>query len=642
MSKYLEELKQGLKLLKMEWMEDLAQYRKKFLNTSLSEKKKEGITWHPVQVKKTKIGMGERLLVEIERLDSSYSTSFSSGKSVSFFSTQEGYQGNEFRVNAVINQVRKDSMVVTLQEDELPEWMNSSKLGVDLLFDEASYREMDFALGKVISPENPRLEELRDIALGDKSPKFVEENYKGNPALNFSQNQACHKIWEAQDFAIVHGPPGTGKTTTLIAAIVQAAQAGLKVLVTAPSNAAVDLLVEKLIDRGISTLRIGHPARVEENILNQTLDAKIAFHESYRDLKKLRKETEQYLRLAKQYKRNFGPEERAQRKMMYQEVSRIREAAGHLEDYIRTDIFQKTQVFASTLVGASSYHLKGMVFDVVFIDEAAQGLEAATWIPILKAKKVVFAGDHCQLPPTIKSYEASKAGLSVTLFEKIIKNKPSTAQMLQIQYRMPEDIMGFSNSWFYEGKLQAAENTQEHFLTKAEPVLEWIDTAGSGFSEQVDTESLSTFNPEEARFACQFLNDTLVRVGIAKFRENNWSVGLIAPYSAQVRMLKNLIFETYEFPNLRAFSEWITIDTVDGFQGQERDLMLISLTRSNDKGEIGFLADERRMNVALTRAKRKLILIGDTSTLAQHPFFDSLLSYFEQKGAYRSVWEFLG
>ncbi|WP_026953434.1 AAA domain-containing protein [Algoriphagus mannitolivorans] len=642
MSKYLEELKQGLKLLKMEWQEDLAQYRKKFLHTSISDKKKEGITWHPVQVKKSKIGMGERLLVEIERLDSSYSSSFSSGKSVSFFSTQEGYQGNEFRVNAVINQVRKDSMVVTLQEDELPEWMNSSKLGVDLLFDEASYREMEFALRKVISPENPRLEELRDIALGDKSPKFVEENYQENPALNFSQNQACQKISEAQDFAIVHGPPGTGKTTTLIAAIVQAANQGQRVLVTAPSNAAVDLLVEKLIDRGISTLRIGHPARVEENILNQTLDAKIAFHESYRDLKKLRKETEQYLRLAKQYKRNFGPEERAQRKLMYQEVSRIREAAGHLEDYIRTDIFQKTQVFASTLVGASSYHLKGMVFDVVFIDEAAQGLEASTWIPILKAKKVVFAGDHCQLPPTIKSYEASKAGLSVTLFEKIIKNKPSTAQMLQIQYRMREDIMGFSNSWFYDGKLQAAENTQEHFLAEEEPVLEWIDTAGSGYSEQVDTESLSTFNPEEARFACRYLNDTLLRVGIAKFRENNWSVGLIAPYSAQVRMLKNLIFETYEFPNLRAFSEWITIDTVDGFQGQERDLMLISLTRSNEKGEIGFLADERRMNVALTRAKRKLILIGDTSTLAQHPFFDSLLSYFEQKGAYRSVWEFLG
>ncbi len=609
-----EELKQGLKLLKLEWSEDLAQYKKKFLNTSIADKKKEGITWHPIQLKKSKIGMGERLLVEVERLDSGYPSAFSSGKSVTFFSTQDGYHSPENRVNGVINQVKQDMMVVTLQADEIPDWMQGSRLGVDLLFDEASYREMESALKKVMAGENLRLAEL---------------------------NQACQKIAEAQDFAIVHGPPGTGKTTTLIAAIRQAAEKGLSILVTAPSNAAVDLLVEKLVDSGISTLRLGHPARVEEKILNQTLDAKIAFHDSFRDLKKLRKETEAYLKLAKQYKRNFGPEEREQRRLMFQEVTRIREAASHLEDYIRSDIFQRTQVFASTLVGASSSNLRGMVFDVVFIDEAAQGLEPATWIPILKAKKVVFAGDHCQLPPTIKSFEASKSGLSTTLFEKIIHRQPQTAQMLQVQYRMPEDIMGFSNEWFYEGKLQAAENTKSHAFSPDEPVLEWIDTAGSGFTDQVEAESLSTFNPDEARFACTYLNDTLKRIGFARFKQENWTIGLIAPYSAQVRMIRHLIFDTYEFPNLKAFAELITVDTVDGFQGQERDLMLISLTRSNEKGEIGFLSDTRRMNVALTRAKRKLILIGDSSTLAHNPFFDSLLGYFEEKGAYRSVYEFL-
>jgi len=326
---------------------------------------------------------------------------------------------------------------------------------------------------------------------------------------------------------------------------------------------------------------------------------------------------------------------------MYQEVSRIREAAEQLEDYIRADVYQRTQVFASTLVGASSHHLKGMMFDIVFIDEAAQGLEAATWIPILKAKKVVFAGDHCQLPPTIKSYEAARQGLSTTLFEKIIHRQPQTAQMLQVQYRMPESIMGFSNQHFYEGKLEAAENTRSHAFSPDEPVLEWIDTAGSGYTDQQEPESLSTFNPEEARFACRHLNDTIKRIGFGLFKENGWTVGLIAPYSAQVRYLRYLIFETYEFPNLKAFADLITIDTVDGFQGQERDLMLISLTRSNESGEIGFLADERRMNVAITRAKRKLILIGDSSTLAQHPFFDELLRYFEEKEAYRSVWEFM-
>lgn len=641
MPNYLEELKQGLKLLKLEWQEDLAQYKKKFLNTSVADKKKEGITWHPILLKKTKIGMGERLIIEVERTDTSYPSAFGSGKSVSFYSTQEGYHGAEFRVNGVVNQAKKDTLIVTLQADEVPDWMDSGRLGVDLLFDEASYREMEGALKKVVQTESSRLVELRDIAYGEKSPKFKEVPSLNLEGLNFSQNLACQKIESAQDFAIVHGPPGTGKTTTLIAAIQRAVEHQQRILVTAPSNAAVDLLVEKLVDRGIATLRLGHPARVEEKILNQTLDAKIAFHDSYRDLKKLRKETESYLRLAKQYKRNFGPEERAQRKLMYQEVSRIREAAEQLEDYIRADVYQRTQVFASTLVGASSHHLKGMMFDIVFIDEAAQGLEAATWIPILKAKKVVFAGDHCQLPPTIKSYEAARQGLSTTLFEKIIHRQPHTAQMLQVQYRMPEAIMGFSNQHFYEGKLEAAENTRSHAFSSDEPVLEWIDTAGSGYTDQQEAESLSTFNPEEARFACRHLNETIKRIGFGLFKEKGWTVGLIAPYSAQVRYLRHLIFETYEFPNLKAFADLITIDTVDGFQGQERDLMLISLTRSNESGEIGFLADERRMNVAITRAKRKLILIGDSSTLAHNPFFDELLRYFEEKEAYRSVWEFL-
>lgn len=641
MNKVTEELKKGLKLLKLEWKEDLAQYQKKFLNTSLAEKKKEGITWHPIQLKKSKIGMGERLLLEVERLDDKYPSSFGSGKSVSFFSTQEGYHAQEHRVNGVINQVKKNTMVVTLQGDEIPEWMESARLGVDLLFDEASFREMEFALKKVISGENLRVERMKEVLLGNQSPKFIKKSLAFNDTLNESQNSACHIINNAKDVAVVHGPPGTGKTTTLIAAIEQAVISGLSILVCAPSNAAVDLLVEKLIDREIEALRLGHPARVEEKILNQTLDAKTANHGSYRDLKKLRKETNQYLNLAKQYKRNFGPQERAQRKLMFAEVSRLREASKSLEEYIQYDIFQRTKVFASTLVGASGYSLKGMEFDVVFIDEAAQGLEAATWIPILKAKKVVFAGDHCQLPPTIKSYQAAKEGLAETLFEKVISRKPEATQMLQTQYRMPEVMMGFSNSHFYHGELKAAESTSLHVFPGEGTPLEWIDTVGAGYSEQKEAESLSTFNPEEARFACDYLNKLLLRIGVANFKQNEWTIGLIAPYGAQVRLLRSMIFESFDYPNLKAFSDLITIDTVDGFQGQERDLMLISLTRSNEKGEIGFLSDERRMNVALTRAKRKLVLIGDSSTLAQNPFFDSLLSYFEKKGGYKSVWEFL-
>ncbi|WP_026954697.1 IGHMBP2 family helicase [Algoriphagus vanfongensis] len=640
MDKVTEELKKGLKLLKQEWQEDLAQYKKKFLNTALQARKQEGITWYPVQVKKVKIGMGERLLVEIEKLDHHQPSSFQSGKSVSFFTNQEGYQSTDFRVNGVINTVRKESMVVTLQSDELPEWMEGSRLGVDLLFDEASYREMEYALKQVIKADIPRIKEFKELLLGEQSPQFTSKSREEKKQLNSSQNQACQKIAEAKDVAIIHGPPGTGKTTTLIQAILEAAEARNSVLVCAPSNAAVDLLVEKLCDQGISTLRLGHPARVEEKILNQTLDAKTAQHDSYRDLKKLRKEIDQYLKLAKQYKRNFGPEERRQRKMLFDEVGRIRDAARQLEEYISYDIFQQTQVIACTLVGASSVQLKGMVFDVVFIDEAAQGLEAATWIPILKAKKVVFAGDHLQLPPTIKSFEASREGLAETLMEKVIRRKPESAVLLKTQYRMNRQIMGFSNAYFYNGELQAAPNTVNHWF-EDEPILEWIDTAGAGYIDRQEEDSLSTFNPEEAAFACRYLEDLVKRIGVGKFKENKWSIGLIAPYSAQVRYLRNLIFESFDYPNLKAFAELITIDTVDGFQGQERDLLLISLTRSNDRGEIGFLADERRMNVALTRAKRKLVLIGDSSTLASNPFFDSILGYFEENGGYRSVWEFM-
>ncbi|WPR73874.1 AAA domain-containing protein [Algoriphagus sp. NG3] len=642
MDKITEELQKGLKLLKLEWQEDLAQYKQKFLNSSLADKKKAGITWYPVHLKKSKIGMGERLLVEIERSDAGHPSSFGSGKSVSFFTTQESYQSSENRVNGVINFVRNNTMTVTLQADEIPDWMEGSRLGVDLLFDEASYREMEFALKRVITTENKRVEEFKEILLGEKPPQFSTNRISPKANLNFSQNQACELIGNAKDVGVVHGPPGTGKTTTLIEAIQDAVINQNSVLVCAPSNAAVDLLVEKLVDRGIETLRLGHPARVEEKILNQTLDAKTAFHGSFRDLKKLRKETDQYLKLAKQYKRNFGPEERAQRKLMYAEVSRLREASKSLEEYIQYDIFQGTRVFASTLVGASSYNLKGMEFDVVFIDEAAQGLEAATWIPILKAKKVVFAGDHWQLPPTIKSFHAAKDGLSQTLFEKVIKRKPSSAQMLQVQYRMPDVIMGFSNEQFYNGKLIADEGTKMHVLQEEGSAIEWIDTAGAGFTDLQEAESLSTFNPEEALFAAKHLNELLEKIGSHLILQKNWTIGLIAPYGAQVRRLRGLILDSEDYPSLLAVKEQLTIDTVDGFQGQERDLMMISLTRSNEKGEIGFLSDERRMNVALTRAKRKLVLIGDSSTLAQNPFFDQLLQYVEKNGGYRSVWEFFG
>jgi ATP-dependent RNA/DNA helicase IGHMBP2 len=634
-----EELRNSLKLLKQEWEEDLQQYKKKFLYTSISDKKEEGVCWYPVQLKKSKIGFGERLILEFERFDPGAPHVFQSGKSVSIFSNQPQFQSQ--RVNGVINQVKKDAMIVTLQAEDIPDWMHQGKLGIDLLFDEASYREMESAMKAVIKSEKGRLGELKEILLGEKPTSLLAAFGNKVSHLNSSQNEALELVKSSKDVAVIHGPPGTGKTTTLVASIVQALEESRQVLVCAPSNAAVDYLVEKLLEHKVKTLRIGHPARVEDHILSQTLDAKIALHDSYKDLKRLKKSSDDYRKLGQKHKRTFGPEERMQRRRLLDEAARCRDEAQSLEDYITYDIFQDTQVFACTLVGAANSALKGMSFPIVFIDEAAQGLEAATWIPIQKASKVVMAGDHCQLPPTIKSYEAAKNGLSETLFEKVIKRKPESSKMLSLQYRMPELVMGFSSKYFYHNGLKAAENTLQHFLNPEEPVLEYIDTAGSGYNEQQEEESLSTFNLEEARFSLRYLENLIKRIGIAEIKTHQWNIGLIAPYRAQVRRFNELVFESYEFPNLRSFSELLTIDSIDGFQGQERDIIVISLVRSNAKGEIGFLADTRRMNVALTRAKRKLIVVGDSATLSIHPFYNSFLDYIDANGCYKSVFEFL-
>lgn len=641
MSSIQEELGNSLKLLKQEWEEDLQQFKKKFLYTSISDKKEEGICWYPVQLKKSKIGFGERWIVDLERFDINQSHLFQSGKSVSIFSNHQNHISPDLRINGVINQVKKDLMTVTLQVEELPDWLNNGKIGIDLLFDEASYREMESALKSVIKAEKGRLAELKNILLGEKTARFGGFQTNIDPRLNESQLEALSLVAAAEDVAIIHGPPGTGKTTTLVRAIQSSLAIYKEVLVCAPSNAAVDLLVEKLQELGVSTLRIGHPARVEDHILSQTLDAKIALHDSYKDLKKLKKKADEYRKMGQKYKRSFGPEERMQRRRLFDEANRLKDEAEHLEEYIVFDVFQQTKVFASTLVGASNAALKGMRFPIVFIDEAGQGLEAATWIPIQKSDRVVMAGDHFQLPPTIKSFEAARKGLSETLFEKVIKRQKEATKMLKLQYRMPELIMGFSNRVFYRNELKAAENTQSHFLCEDEPVMEFIDTAGSGFSEQVEEESMSTFNAEEAKFALRYLEEMIKRVGIAKIKTHQWNIGLVAPYRAQVRKFNELLFENYEYPNLRSFSELLTIDSIDGFQGQERDIMFISLVRSNSKGEIGFLSDTRRMNVALTRAKRKLVVLGDSATLSHHPFYQTFLDYIEEKGFYKSIYEWL-
>ncbi|MBS9524878.1 AAA family ATPase [Litoribacter alkaliphilus] len=635
-----EELEKCLGLLQMEWDEDYKQFIKKSQNKSLQEKKQEGVCLYPLQLKSQRFLIGERLMLTFEGEGLRDANQFQSGKSVSLFCLQDFVTADEGRIGGVVNSANKNTITVTFNTSYFPDWLKGGKLGMDLLFDQTSYKEMQAAMKALQKAEKGRTAELRDILLGHKKPSFSSETIFPDPHLNSSQIEALQKMADAQDVAIIHGPPGTGKTTTLVGAVEENLKVNSQVLVCAPSNAAVDLLVEKLLDRNIQVVRLGHPARIEDRIIEHTLDYQIASHPSYKDLKKLKRDAGEFKSVARKYKRNFGHDERMQRKRMFEAATRLREEASMLEDYILQDVLQSAQVVATTLVGANHTVLKDRSFPVAFIDEAGQGLEPATWIPVLKTRKVVMAGDHCQLPPTVKSFEAGEAGFKVTLFEKTIQRQPEVATMLTLQYRMPNIIMGFSNDEFYKGRLIAENSIAERTLEDGEPAMLFIDTAGSGFGEQIEKDSQSKLNADEAHFTLSQLEKTIEKVKPEKVNHHQWTIGVISPYRAQVAKLKELFEDEGTFPYLNAVKENITIDSIDGFQGQERDIIFISLVRSNSEGEIGFLADTRRMNVALTRAKRKLVVVGDSSTIGNHPFYQKFLNYTEQHGIYRSIYEY--
>ncbi|MFC4874497.1 AAA domain-containing protein [Negadavirga shengliensis] len=641
MTNIREELLYTIKLLKSEWKEDLEQFKKISQSKPLKERKASGICWYPVRLVKIKWIFSDKMVLELENQEKLESHAFNSGKTVSLFSNAAGDDIQKSRTSGVVNMVTDKKMVITLYTGKIPRWINEGRLGIDLMFDETSYTIMEKTMLKVLEADKDRLATLRDRLLGAGRPVFNRSVDIDVPVLNRGQNQAFNLIDSAVDVAIVHGPPGTGKTTTLIQSILFSLNTSPQVLVCAPSNAAVDLLVEKLFEAGVNVLRIGHPARVEEEMLNQTLDAKIVNHPSYKDYKKLRKSAEECRRNAGKYKRSFGHHEKMQRRALRDEASRLLEDADQLYEYMTHTVLESAQVIACTMVGSASPFLKGRRFSTVFIDEAAQGLEPATWIPVLNAEKVVMAGDHCQLPPTIKSLRAAKDGLQQTLFEKIVKRNPEAISMLDLQYRMPDLIMGFPNASFYQNKLKAAPGTSLHFLREDESVLEFIDTAGSGFTEYLDKKSLSVFNKEEAKASLEILTNLLKRVGVKDKEGRLWSIGLVSPYSAQVRYLKDLVAEDAGCVLLRSLDKNLTVNTIDGFQGQERDIMVISVVRSNPQGEIGFLADTRRMNVALTRAKRKLLVIGDSATLANHPFYQLFLDYVQDRNCYKSIYEYL-
>jgi ATP-dependent RNA/DNA helicase IGHMBP2 len=627
-------------ILKIEEEEDRAQYNDRILRYSINERKQQGVTWYPIIIRESYYGVGERLIVEIERpSDKNIPHQFQTGRLASLFSNSE--KGEKFAVNGVISAVRENNLRITLNVDELPEWANRGKLGIDLLFDETSYKEMRQTLIKVKKAEG-RLGELRDILLGFEKAGFKPLKERIEVAnLNSSQKEAVENILSAEDVAIIHGPPGTGKTTTLIEAIIAVLKNEKQVLVCAPSNNAVDLLTQKLSERGVNVLRFGNPARISEALVHHSIDVKVTEHKEYKSIKELKKRASEFRNMASKYKRHFGREERNQRKALFDEAYKILDDANKIESYIVDDLIEKAQVITCTPVGSANYLLKERTFNIVFIDEAAQALEPATWIPITRSKKVVFAGDHFQLPPTVKSDEAARKGLNVTLFERAI-NVQKADVMLNVQYRMNEEIMGFSSGYFYKNGLIADESVRRGILLKdsenpsINKAVEFIDTAGCGYQETYETSDTSVENKEEADLLVKHLRELRDSLEQNKASLNNFSVGIISPYKAQVNYLKEKFLE----------DEWLSyptigINSVDGFQGQERDIIYISLVRSNENSEIGFLKDYRRMNVAMTRARKKLVIIGDSATLSADDFYNKFLSYVEKIGAYKSAWEII-
>lgn len=632
MQEPLQALHKVVELLKLEKTADYEQFKALIQSLSLSERKEKGYTWYPLEVIKSGYTYGDRAFVIVEKTTTEAAPSrFRSGKIVNLFTSQENVYKPER--SGVINYVQRGKMKIVLNSTDIPDWINKGAIGVDLMFDERSYLEMERAMKLVIEAKKDRLAELRSIILGKQAAMFSPiSNPIHLPSLNASQNDAVNQILAAKDVAIVHGPPGTGKTTTLVQAIKLLSKSENTVLVTAPSNAAVDLLTERLHTEALNVVRVGNISRVDESIINQTLDARLSKHPESKNIKKVKIEAAGLRRKAGKFKRNFGRKEREERQALYKEAKELTAWANQLEDRLIDQILTAAQVITCTLVGSTHKILHKLKFKTVVIDEAAQALEPATWIPISKASKVVLAGDPFQLPPTVKSREAQKKGFNITMLEKRIEQQEKV-NLLNIQYRMHQSIMGFSNQQFYNNKLQAADSVKEHRLSfdKNTPLV-FIDTAGCSFDEQINPEYQSRFNPDEFNILQEHLYQLIEGYGEIKLP----SIAIISPYREQVIYMNKTVEED---PLLK--DKNIKINTIDGFQGQEQDVIYISLVRSNSKGEIGFLSDTRRMNVAMTRAKKKLIIIGDSATIGRHPFYEAFLLYSESHGTYQSAWEYM-
>ncbi|WP_337501291.1 AAA domain-containing protein [Segatella sp.] len=673
----IQALLQQRTLLQLEYYTEKEAFRKLTEQMGMQRKVKRGDAWFPLQVGKSFYNSLNQTAIEVFRTsDQDIEHNFEFGRPVMFFMVKKmgknENQGNTalqlsenanqkvqnsnlkgqsikyFSFTGTVSYVDGDRMVVTVPDSAplLELQQSTDPIGVQLSFDETSYKLMFEALDRVMKAKNNRLAYLRDLFYShQKAGRFSFEPMKF-PWLNPTQERAVNEVLWAKDVAIVHGPPGTGKTTTLVEAINETLMRESQVLVCAQSNMAVDWISEKLVDRGINVLRIGNPTRVNDKMLGFTYERRFESHTDYPQLWAIRKAIRELRKNRKKGSENY-----------HQKMDRLKSRAAEIELRINAELFGEARVIACTLVGSAHHLLEGMKFGTLFIDEAAQALEAACWIPMKRASRVILAGDHCQLPPTVKSIAALRAGLGKTLMERIAENKPEVVTLLKIQYRMNDEIMRFSSDWFYGGKVESAPQIKYRSVLDYDHPITWIDTSNEenqitiegedapedsastsssvsaanqnsdlNFKEQFVGESFGRINKAEAELTLLTLAEYFTKIGKQRVLEERIDVGIISPYRAQVQYLKKLI-KKYEF--FKPYRRLISVNTVDGFQGQERDVILISLVRSNDEGQIGFLKDLRRMNVAMTRARMKLIILGNKDTMTKHPFYKKLWEYVE-------------
>ena len=631
----IQALQQQRLLLQLEYETEKEAYRQQTESIGIGRKVKRGDAWWPLRFQKSYYNSLNQLAIEVFRTaDTDIEHNFEFGRPVVFFTfdgessvtnkqSAKQHQGNirYFRFTGTVSYVDGDRMVVTIPDGSpLVDLQSAEGLGVQLSFDETSYRLMMEALDRVIRGKG-RLGYLRDLFYS-RSQKAETLTFQPMhfPYLNQTQEDAVNKVLWAKDVAIVHGPPGTGKTTTLVEAIRETLMRESQVLVCAQSNMAVDWISEKLVDRGVNVLRIGNPTRVNDKMLSFTYERRFESHPDYPQLWALRKA----IRELRSHRRR-GDEK------YHQRLESLKSRATELEIRINAELFGEARVIASTLVGSANRLLDGQKYNTLFIDEAAQALEAACWIPMRRVGRVVFAGDHCQLPPTIKSIAALKAGLGRTLMERIVETHPEAVTLLRIQYRMNDDIMHFSSSYFYNGQLESAQEVRFRSILDLDTPMEWIDTGSEKprgedeeYKEEFVGESYGRINKAEAELTLDVLQRYIERIGKQRLLDERIDIGIISPYRAQVQYLRQKLMKREFF---KPFRRLISINTVDGFQGQERDVIVISLVRSNDEGQIGFLRDLRRMNVAITRARMKVIILGDSNTLTRHPFYRQLWKY---------------